>query len=64
MKQSQRIVKNVLAGGVAVGLGGLLQLAAIVLVARSVSVSDFGIESFLLAVAVFFPLVGGWGPWQ
>jgi O-antigen/teichoic acid export membrane protein len=61
MKQSQRIVKNVLAGGVAVGLGGLLQLAAIVLVARSVSVSDFGIYSFILAFAVFFQLLADSG---
>ena len=40
MKQSQRIVKNVLAGGFAVGAGGLLQLTAVVLIARSVSVND------------------------
>jgi O-antigen/teichoic acid export membrane protein len=61
MKQSQRIVKNVLAGGVAVGLGGLLQLGAVVMVARSVSVSDFGIYSFILAFAVFFQLLADSG---
>ena len=61
MKQSQRIVKNVLAGGVAVGLGGLLQGAAIVLIARSVSVNDFGIYSFILAFAVFFQLLADTG---
>ena len=61
MKQSQRIVKNVLAGGFAVGAGGLLQLAAVVLVARSVSVSDFGIYSFILAFAVFFQLLADSG---
>jgi O-antigen/teichoic acid export membrane protein len=61
MKQSQRIVKNVVAGGFAVGLGGLLQLAAVVLVARSVSVSDFGIYSFILAFAVFFQLLADSG---
>src|ERR1700747_3045041 len=61
MKQSQRIVKNVLAGGVAVGLGGLLQAAAIVLIARSVGVSDFGIYSFILAFAVFFQLLADTG---
>jgi len=61
MKQSQRIVKNVLAGGVAVGLGGLLQLGAVVLIARSVSVSDFGIYSFILAFAVFFQLLADSG---
>src|SRR5260221_1870982 len=61
MKQSQRIVKNILAGGVAVGVGGLLQLAAVVLIARSVSVSDFGIYSFILALAVFFQLLADSG---
>jgi O-antigen/teichoic acid export membrane protein len=61
MKQSQRIVKNVLAGGFAVGAGGLLQLAAVVLVARSVSVNDFGIYSFILAFAVFFQLLADTG---
>src|SRR6202158_3796201 len=61
MKQSQRIVKNVLAGGFAVGLGGLLQLAAVVLIARSVSVSEFGIYSFILAFAVFFHLLADSG---
>jgi O-antigen/teichoic acid export membrane protein len=61
MKQSQRIVKNVLAGGFAVGFGGLLQLAAIAFIARSVSVSDFGIYSFILAFAVFFQLLADSG---
>jgi O-antigen/teichoic acid export membrane protein len=61
MKQSHRIVKNVLAGGFAVGLGGLLQLAAVVLIARSVSVSEFGIYSFILAFAVFFQLLADSG---
>ena len=61
MIQSQRIVKNVLAGGFAVGAGGLLQLAAVVLIARSVSVADFGIYSFILAFAVFFQLLADSG---
>jgi O-antigen/teichoic acid export membrane protein len=61
MKQSQRIVKNVLAGGFAVGVGGLLQLAAVVMVARSVSVNDFGIYSFILAFAVFVQLLADTG---
>ena len=61
MKQSQRIVKNVLAGGFAVGAGGLLQLAALVLIARSVSVKDFGVYSFILAFAVFFQLLADTG---
>jgi O-antigen/teichoic acid export membrane protein len=61
MKQSQRIVKNVVAGGFAVSVGGLLQLGAVVLIARSVSVSDFGIYSFILALAVFFQLLADSG---
>ena len=61
MKQSQRIIKNVLAGGIAVGAGGVLQLAAVVFVARSVSVSDFGIYSFILAFAMFFQLLADSG---
>lgn len=61
MKQSQRIVKNVLAGGFAVGAGGLLQLAAVVVIARSVSVNDFGVYSFILAFAVFFQLLADTG---
>ena len=61
MKQSQRIVKNILAGSVAVVLGGLLQLASVVLVARTVSVSDFGIYSFILAFAVFIQLLADSG---
>ena len=61
IKQSQRIIKNVLAGGIAVGIGGVLQLAAVVFVARSVSVSDFGIYSFILAFAAFFQLLADSG---
>ncbi len=43
MKQSQRIVKNVFASGLAVGVGGLIQLGAVALVARSVGVKGFGV---------------------
>ena len=55
MKQSQRIIKNVLAGGIAVGAGGVLQLAVAVVFVCPLgrSVSDFGIYSFILAFAVF-----------
>jgi O-antigen/teichoic acid export membrane protein len=51
MTQSQRIVKNVLAGGLSTALGGLLHLLAILIVARHVSVRDFGSYSFMLAFA-------------
>ncbi|HTY57152.1 MAG TPA: flippase [Candidatus Binataceae bacterium] len=61
MKQSELIVKNLLAGGVAVGIGGLLQTVAIILVARYVSVSMFGTYSFILAFAMFFQFVADSG---
>jgi O-antigen/teichoic acid export membrane protein len=61
MKQSQRIVKNVAASGLAVGLGGMIQLAAVALVARSVGVKDFGVYSFILAFAMFFQLLADSG---
>jgi len=61
MKQSQRIFKNILAGGIGVGLGGLLQLVAIVFIARSVGVAEFGTYSFILAFAMFFQLLADSG---
>ena len=61
MKQSELIVKNLLAGGVAVGVGGLLQTVAIILVARHVSVSLFGTYSFILAFAMFFQFLADSG---
>lgn len=51
MKQSQRIVKNVFAGGAASVLGGPLQLASTLLAARYLSVADFGAYAFMLAFA-------------
>jgi O-antigen/teichoic acid export membrane protein len=51
MTQSQRILKNVLAGGISSALGGFLQLLVILIVAHHVSVSDFGSYSFMLAFA-------------
>jgi O-antigen/teichoic acid export membrane protein len=61
MKQSQRVVKNVLAGGVSVAIGGLIQLAAITLIARSVSVAEFGTYSFILAFGIFIWLLADSG---
>jgi len=61
MKQSQRIVKNVFAGGISVGLGGIIQLAAIALVARSVGVAQFGTYSFIMAFAMFFQQIADMG---
>jgi O-antigen/teichoic acid export membrane protein len=51
MMQSQRIVKNVLAGGISTAIGGLLQVVAILLIARHLSVAEFGIYSFMAAFA-------------
>lgn len=53
LKQSQRIVKNVLATGLSTVIGGLIQLAALVIVGRTVSVDEFGVYSFILAFAMF-----------
>jgi O-antigen/teichoic acid export membrane protein len=50
MKHSQRVIKNVLAGGFGTALGGLLQMAAVVLIARRLSIADFGIYTFLVAL--------------
>ena len=61
MKQSQRIAKNMVAGALAVGFGGVLQLAAIVFIARSVGVTLFGTYSFILAFAMFFQLLADSG---
>jgi len=51
VKQSQRIAKNLFAGGISTILGGLLQLAAIVVIARWVTVSEFGAYSLMMAFA-------------
>ncbi len=51
MKQSQRIVKNVLAGGISTLLGGALQVVAFLLIARHLSVAQFGIFSSMAAFA-------------
>lgn len=51
MTPSQRIVKNVAAGGVSTAIGGLLQLLIVVLVARRLSVGEFGSYSLMLALA-------------
>lgn len=61
MTQSQRIVKNVLAGGLSSALGGLLQLLVVLIVARHVSVRDFGMYSFMLAFAFILQRVADLG---
>ena len=61
MKQSQRIVKNILVGALGVGFGGLLQLGAIVFIARSVGVTLFGTYSFILAFSMVVQLLADSG---
>ncbi len=51
VKQSHLIAKNILANGASTAIAGLLQLAIIIIVARSVSVAEFGAYSFMLAFA-------------
>src|SRR5437868_968952 len=53
MKQSQRIVKNALFGITSSVIGGLVYFATILIIARAVSVTEFGEYSFVLAFAMF-----------
>ena len=53
MKQSQRIVKNAFFGIGGSAIGGLIYLATVLKIARTVSVTEFGKYSFVLAFAMF-----------
>jgi len=53
MKQSQRIVKNAFFGIASSVIGGLVYFATILIIARSVSLTEFGKYSFVLAFAMF-----------
>jgi O-antigen/teichoic acid export membrane protein len=53
MKQSQRIVKNAFFGIGGSVIGGLVYLATVLIIARAVSVREFGEYSFVLAFAMF-----------
>src|SRR5438094_6026917 len=61
MKQSQRIVKNAVFGIGASLVAGLVYLATILIIARMVSVVEFGKYSFVLAFAMFFQLLADAG---
>jgi len=61
VKQSQRVAKNVLASGLATALGGGLQTISVLLVARCVTVAEFGIYSFLLAFSFVISRVADMG---
>ena len=51
MKRSQRIFKNVAAGAFGTVIGGALQFAAILMVARKLGPATFGLYSFLATLA-------------
>ena len=61
MKQSQRIVKNAIFGIGGSAIGGLIYLATVVKIARSVSVTEFGKYSFVLAFPMFVSTVADCG---
>jgi O-antigen/teichoic acid export membrane protein len=61
MKQSQRIVKNAVFGIGSSVIGGLVYLATVLIIARAVSVTEFGKYSFVLAFAMFFSNVADSG---
>ncbi len=46
MTQARRIAKNILAGGISTAAGGLLRPAAVLPIARQISVAQFGLDSF------------------
>jgi len=61
MKQSQRIVKNAVFGAAAAAVGGGIQLATILFIAKKVSVDEFGKYSWVLAFAMFFQFLADSG---
>jgi O-antigen/teichoic acid export membrane protein len=61
LKPSQRIIKNALSGVVAEGVGSLLHFFTFILIARSLSLTDFGTFSFLVAFAGVFQLAADFG---
>lgn len=61
MKQSQRIVKNILAGGISTVAGGLLQLVTVLLIARHIPVPDFGLYAFMATLTFLTQRVADMG---
>ncbi|HZP44354.1 MAG TPA: oligosaccharide flippase family protein [Candidatus Binataceae bacterium] len=49
MKQSQRIAKNLSVGGLTIAVAGILQSATFIVIARFVSVSDYGAFNFMFS---------------
>jgi O-antigen/teichoic acid export membrane protein len=61
MKPSQRVSKNIAWMLVAGGLGAVLQLLAILLAARGLSLDDFGTFNYLLSFAIVFQFLADFG---
>lgn len=61
MKQSQRVAKNAVFGVFAAAFGGGLNFLSILLVARFLSLEEFGIFSYLLAFATVFQFLADFG---
>jgi O-antigen/teichoic acid export membrane protein len=61
MKPSQRVGKNIAWMLLAGGLGALLQMVAILLAARGLSLNDFGTFNYLLSFAAVFQFLADFG---
>ena len=61
MKPSQRVSKNIAWMLVAGGLGAVLQMLAVLLAARGLSLSDFGTFNYLLSFAIVFQFLADFG---
>ena len=61
MKPSQRVSKNIAWMLVAGGLGAVLQMLAVLLAARSLSLGDFGTFNYLLSFAIVFQFLADFG---
>ena len=61
MKPSQRVSKNIAWMLVAGGLGAVLQMLAVLLAARGLSLDDFGTFNYLLSFAIVFQFLADFG---
>ncbi len=61
MKPSQRVGKNIAWMLVAGGIGAGLQMFAVLLAARGLSLTDFGIFNYLLSFAIVFQFLADFG---
>ena len=61
MNSSQRVAKNTAWMLVAGGLGAVLQMLAVLLAARGLSLGDFGVFNYLLSFATVFQFLADFG---